>query len=337
MTRWLHKRGRVYHYRFIVGGRLYTGSTEATDLGTAKIVLEKTRQDIVLGEHGIRKSPTLKAVAEAWMETKGRAVSPSHLRAAKQQFTALEPLHRLPLTHITTARVDDWRADYMQDHAPASVNMALRYLKLWCRWAMAEKLVREMPYTVKPLKVQQRERPVARVPHDFLDKVAEGHRNPQVPAAVAFAMMMGLRESEVLNAKWEYLKGGTYIVQGKTKSKKNRAIPVPDEVRVALLLMLAAKEHGPAQLPQLGLIFPGTRGKKHTQGWLRQALKRGGIAGLGMHRLRATFVTLHLSSGTDLKTVQEMAGHADPRTTLIYQETTMEEKAARQSALWKKA
>ena len=56
MTRWLYKRGRIYHYRFTVGGREYTGSTECEDLATAKTVLELARRDCILGEHGIRKA-----------------------------------------------------------------------------------------------------------------------------------------------------------------------------------------------------------------------------------------------------------------------------------------
>jgi len=74
-----------------------------------------------------------------------------------------------------------------------------------------------------------------------------------------------------------------------------------------------------------------------VQGWLRQALKRGGIEGLGMHRLRGSFATLHLSSGAPLKEVQEMLGHADPRTTLIYQETSLENQTELQAQLWKRA
>lgn len=53
-----------------------------------------------------------------------------------------------------------------------------------------------------------------------------------------------------------------------------------------------------------------------------------------MDRLRATFATLHLRAGTPLKEVQSMLGHADPRTTLIYQEVSREEQTKRQAALW---
>jgi site-specific recombinase XerD len=53
-----------------------------------------------------------------------------------------------------------------------------------------------------------------------------------------------------------------------------------------------------------------------------------------MHRLRATFATLHLRKGTPLKEVQEMMGHGDARTTLLYQEGSQGEKRKYQDALW---
>lgn len=98
---------------------------------------------------------------------------------------------------------------------------------------------------------------------------------------------------------------------------------------------------GPVEAPRLGLVFPASDGKPHRQGWLRQALARGaaelGIPVLGIHRLRATFATLHLRAGTPLKVVQKMMGHADPRTTLIYQEVSTEEQAEAQAGLWRQA
>jgi integrase len=206
---------------------------------------------------------------------------------------------------------------------------------------MAEKLIKEMPYTVRPLRVQERQRPVVTVPQleGFMDAIRRGHRNPQVPAAVTMALMLGLRESEVLGATWGALQGRNFVVRGVTKSKRIRTIPVPDEVWTSLGWMLVDLHPGitgPHPLPKLGLIFPGTRGTKHQQGWLRQALERG-CPGLGMHRLRASFITAHLKAGTTLKDVQQMAGHADARTTIGYQETSLEEQAIRQQTLWKKA
>jgi integrase len=282
----------------------------------------------------MRKAPTLGAVAGEWLGTRGKSASKGHRRAAEQSLEALGSLGKLPLDRITTPIVQSWQAAYLQGHSAASANLVLRYLKLWMRWAMGQKLIREMPYSVRPEKQQERPRPVVEDVDGFLARVDAGARNPQVPAAVRFAMMLGLRESEVLQARWEWLKDGSYTVAGRTKSRKVRTVPVPEPLRVALVLMLAAQQHGPAQAPRLGLMFPGRDGRPHRQGWLRQALQRGGVGGLGMHRLRATFATLHLRKGTPLKEVQEMMGHGDARTTLLYQEGSQDEKRKSQDALW---
>jgi integrase len=357
MTQWLHKRGEVWHYRFELNKVPYSGSTGARDMATAKQVLAQVRSEIVLGEHGIRKAPTLGAVIEAWLRTRGRSVSDEHRLAAEKAKTALEPLLKLPLTHITTVRVEDWRSDYLQTHSPATVNMVMRYLKLFCRWAMKDRLIKAMPYSVKMLDEPKKDRPIVEKTQrdEFFEAV--NRINPQIPAAATFTMNLGVREAEMLNSRWEWLTAEEYHVRSKTKGKRDRVVAVPQMLLTAIGWMLtrqtlkrqalaikrgdttlAHDEELPAQRPDLGLIFPGAKGKAHQRGWLNKALKRGAIAigvpTLGNHRLRATFGTLHLRNKAPLKEVQEMMGHRSAMTTLIYQETSTEEQKKHQNELW---
>lgn len=343
MTQWLTKRGKYYHYRFEVGGREFTGSTKATDLETAKTVLELVRRDCVLGEHGIRKAPTLGAVIDAWLSSRGRSVSDEHRIAAEKSREALKPLLKLPLNHVTTARVEDWRSDYLKGRSPASVNLTMRYLKLFCRWAMKDRLIREMPYSVPMLREESKARPIVEKPQREVFFKAVTRISPQIPAAACFTMTLGIREAEMLNARWEWLTAEEYDVRSRTKGKKHRVIATAPVLYTALGWMLthqalARKEALPVQRPNLGLIFPGKKGKPHSRGWLNKALKRAALAikvpSLGIHRLRATFATLHLRNKAPLKEVQEMMGHRSPMTTLIYQETSTEEQRKHQAELW---
>lgn len=325
MPRWLHKRGLVWHYRFSAGGRDYSGSTEATDLVTAKLVLEHARQQAILMKIGQGKAPTLGEVIKMWTRSKGALAGESHQDNAAKATKALGKMLKVPIDHITAGMVQEWSAKYTEDHAPTTANLVIRFLKLWMRWAVTDKLIREMPCDLKPLKVQERRRPVVTDWRAFLDLVASRSKSPQIRPALATVMLLGLRIGELVQARWEWIEGDTFVVGGRTKSKKIRRIPIPS----ALLAEIHAYA-GP-ELPRLGLMFPGEDGSPHPPGWLDKAVRRGGI---GVHRLRATFATLHLRAKTNPKDVQEMLGHSSIATTMKYSEGSQEEKAKRQEELW---
>jgi site-specific recombinase XerD len=56
-------------------------------------------------------------------------------------------------------------------------------------------------------------------------------------------------------------------------------------------------------------------GERGVQKMLRKHLKKTGIGRASIHILRHTFGAHHIANGTSLKTVQEVMGHKDPRST----------------------
>lgn len=332
---WLKKRGRIFHYRFTLNGHEFTGSTRATDLATARLVLEQIRKETVLGEHGIRKAPSLQAVAEAWAHAKRGVASPKHLKASTYALEALEPLAKVALDRLSTERVEEWRARYLDGHKPASANLVLRYLKAWCRWAMTAGYLSRMPYDLKPMKWQAAPRAVLKPEQvlAFLAAVDAGNsRGDQIRAAVRVMLATGMREAEVLGMRWEWLdlEAACYTV-GKAKGKRGRVLPVPAWALDAL-----------KALPRTvtGLVFPAADGKPHRMGWLRKAIERGAaevkLNGLGAHRLRASFATLHHAAGTPLADLQGMLGHEDIATTRGYVEEDLDRKRSAQEKLAKR-
>ena len=74
-----HSSG-TYHYCLRINGRQYKGSTRATDLQTARKVLEERRRQFLQTDCGIRKVPTLSEVREVWLRSHKAVHSPKHWR-----------------------------------------------------------------------------------------------------------------------------------------------------------------------------------------------------------------------------------------------------------------
>lgn len=141
-------------------------------------------------------------------------------------------------------------------------------------------------------------------------------------AALELLYAAGLRVSELLSLTPESanLQEGWVRVLG--KGSKERLVPVHARARAALKVYLLERErrftknHAPE-------LFLGRSGRRlsRVQFWrrLRALGRRAGIAtALHPHLLRHTFATHLLSGGADLRSLQEMLGHADLSTTQVY-------------------
>ena len=337
----LFPRGpQSYLLRKRIGGVLYQVPIHAANATDAREIYDQILKEISLGLHGGGQAPTLAALIDGWCSLHRK--QPRHVAAARWCEAALGQLVKLPLPSITTERVEGWISDYQESHAPATVNQVLRYLKLWMRWAVARKTagLPGMPYSVPMCRVERTARPVVKIgsQDDFLrgvDCIKTWVRTSQladlqVRAAVRLMLGCGLREAEVLGARWEWLDAGQgeYVV-GRAKGMRPRTLGVPEWVMPWLLALPRTVN---------GFIFPGEDGQPHPAGWLRKTLARGaraaGVTGtLGNHRLRASFATRHAAAGTSLDAIQGMMGHQDITTTRGYIEDDLGRQKAAQDHL----
>jgi integrase/recombinase XerD len=133
----------------------------------------------------------------------------------------------------------------------------------------------------------------------------------------------GLRASEAIGLELSELDLDGGILRARGKGSKERIVPVGGKAIEALRVYL---ERGRPQLVALRperRVFVNLRGGGLSRQGLYKIVRRHArSAGLerrmSPHTLRHTFATHLLSGGCDLRSLQEMLGHADIGTTQIY-------------------
>jgi integrase/recombinase XerC len=129
----------------------------------------------------------------------------------------------------------------------------------------------------------------------------------------------GLRIAEALSLTGSALPLGE-VLQVTGKGGKQRVVPLLPIVREAVSAYVA-KCPWPV-LPR-GALFRGAKGGPLSQGMVQKAVARARVA-LGLppsatpHALRHSFATHLLGAGADLRSLQELLGHASLASTQIY-------------------
>ncbi|MCY4607647.1 MAG: tyrosine recombinase XerC [bacterium] len=129
----------------------------------------------------------------------------------------------------------------------------------------------------------------------------------------------GLRLGEALALDVRNITGGeTLRIVG--KGNKARMVPLLARVREALLDYL---RHRPDGAPPASPLFVGTRGGRLNPGVAQKRFRelRGRLglpATATPHAMRHSFATHLLGNGVDLRTIQELLGHASLTTTQRY-------------------
>ena len=133
----------------------------------------------------------------------------------------------------------------------------------------------------------------------------------------------GLRASETISLEVGDVDLDAGVLRARGKGSKERVVPVGDKAIGAIRAYLRSGRRQLLRDRDERKLFLNFRGGPLTrQGLYKIVLRHAETAGFGgrmsPHTLRHSFATHLLSGGCDLRSVQEMLGHADLSTTQLY-------------------
>jgi site-specific recombinase XerD len=142
-------------------------------------------------------------------------------------------------------------------------------------------------------------------------------------AMLELAYSCGLRCEEIVNLDQGALDHESEQLRVLGKGGKERLLPVGEPAQLALERYIERGRHGLAADPRERALFLSKSGRRLSNSditrrlglWTRETALAGGVS---PHALRHSFATHLLEGGADLRTIQELLGHASISTTQIY-------------------
>ncbi len=133
----------------------------------------------------------------------------------------------------------------------------------------------------------------------------------------------GLRASEAVGIRLDELDLDEGVLRANGKGSKERLVPVGSKAVAALFAWLTVGRPKLVGIREEPHVLVNQRGRQLTRQGLYKIVQRhaksAGLADrMSPHTLRHTFATHLLAGGCDLRSLQEMLGHADIATTQIY-------------------
>ena len=166
----------------------------------------------------------------------------------------------------------------------------------------------------------------------LLDAAAVGGSTDPVvlrdKALLEFMYATGCRVSEAVGTNLDDIDLEEKVVRLMGKGSKQRLVPLGSYARNSVVVYLNAgrgelERRSTAKVPERRALFLNKRGKRISRQSVWEIVKTAGeradiIKPLHPHTLRHSFATHLIQGGADVRTVQELLGHASVTTTQIY-------------------
>lgn len=263
-----------------------------------------------------------------------RGLSPHTVRAYRADLVGLlVHLQRLQVRSLDETTVHSVRSWLAQQQALGRARSTLARraaaARMFCAWAAESGRSRHNPAATLRTPKKVRTLPPTLEHADAARLLAaplEGESTPvelRDRAILELLYATGIRVAELCGLGCSDLDEGRATVRVVGKGDKERVVPVGAPARRAVAGWLADGRSRLAAATSGDALFLGERGRRIDPRVVRRVVhaalaKVAGAPDLGPHGLRHAMATHLLEGGADLRSVQEMLGHASLATTQIY-------------------
>jgi integrase/recombinase XerD len=233
------------------------------------------------------------------------------------------------------ARADDVR-DYLASLSQAGLSTAtqarrLSSIRQFSRYCLDEDIRTDDPTSI--IEAPRRGRSLPKIvteaqARNLIDAAAamEGAEAVRLLCIIELLYASGLRVSELVTLPLGAVTGERRMLLVRGKGGKERLVPLGEPARLAIQSYLAVRARflPPLERAQR-FLFPsrgveGHLSRRRVAQLMKDLAVRAGVdpARLSPHVLRHAFASHLVANGADLRSVQQLLGHADIATTQIY-------------------
>lgn len=305
-------------------GRIRRVSTGTTEKKLAGSILSKKRTEVAENKHlDVKRIPNVSfhELCDQYWDIRGKSMRTHGIKYTLEIWKKY--FGNVPLKEITQQKIERFLTEQseIKGWTVASRNRYLIMLK-----AIFSKAVEWEMLAVSPAAdisfARGQEARTRFLTTEEIEKLLEGASKRFRPLLMV-ALHTGMRKGEIFRLKWPDVDFKTGLITvHMSKSGKRRSIPM-DETLLETLRVLPSRFAG-------GVVFPSqTTGEELTDvskifPMLCEKVKLDSVR---FHDLRHTFASHLVMRGVDLRTVQELLGHATMSMTMRYSHLAPEHRA----------
>jgi integrase len=313
----------VWDIRYSVRGKQHSHHIGETDRRTAEKIFHKFCNSFAEGKSDGTRSPldqagsnntpmmvpTLKDLAEHARVYAVSNKSPKTLEREQLSFADLIRFFgNIPLSELTPAKVELFKAERLKSVTPSTVNICVRQLNTAFSQAVALGwLDPSIQQRFKQIRVPEAEPPLWL--NDDEVTLVLSTPDTEFRNFLVFLLHTGCRRNEALGLTWGDidLERRQIMVRGTVgKMGKRRTIPVSEILFEALSNWHAERK---------GHLFPSYRSNQISMKFRHWAKRIGLREGISLHSMRATFASVLIQKGVDIYTVSKLLGHSSVKVT----------------------